>query len=395
VRRNTPVAPPEWKPPAKDKVSQCLDISVMLPLFGGGAEPGIVDAYEPVRPALVRGHLRYWWRVLYGSSFPSPGLLFEHERALWGSAETFGQVELSIRVIHRGTEVSCSELAGKPSKDGPGLGYFLFPFTNPNVVGRRDVKFSLKLEFPDTYKNSLENTLKAWLTFGGIGARTRRGCGALSGPPQYLPPHTPHELEEWLSRLCEHDPKKAPTTTRLHGSTLLVGPRCPNAMDSWRRLARFWAAFRKGHVGGVPYKPMSGGHWSDYETLVLLSRSKPKCVRLNKPYLGLPIIYQAVRGARFDGTVEPACSGRMASPVILRPIVLQDMSVRPAILVLRAPEPQGVRLRETGTDYPLGTNPDDEVLKRLGSARPLDAVIEAARREFGRDCLVFTIGGTT
>ncbi|MEW6243536.1 MAG: type III-B CRISPR module RAMP protein Cmr1 [Bacillota bacterium] len=399
--RKTSVAPPEWTPPAKNKVRQCLDISVILPLFGGGPEPRTVVAVEPVRPASVRGHLRYWWRVLYGVSFQSPDKLFEQERELWGSAETFGQVELSVRVTDRGTDTTCSQLAGTPHpRTGPGLGYFLFPFaaekaTNtPEAVGKMGIKFSLTLEFPTAYTSALENTLKAWLTFGGIGARTRRGCGALSGPQQYLPPHAPPDLEKWLSSLCAHDPVQSPATTLLHGSSLLLGPKCSNAMEAWEQLARFWAAFRKGHVAGVPYQPMSGGHWSDYGTLATLSSAKTKRVRLNKPYLGLPIIYQEVRGARFKGSLEPTCSGRMASPVILKPIVLQDKSVRPALLVLRAPEPEGVRLRETGAYYDLVANLGDEVLKRLGGVGPLGAVIEAAKRHFGKDCLVFTIGGT-
>jgi hypothetical protein len=126
--------------------------------------------------------------------------------------------------------------------------------------------------------------------------------------------------------------------------------------------------------------------------LVELAESRSGKISLNKPYLGLPIVYQSVGRARFSGTLEPHASGRMASPIILRPIKFSDNSIRPAVLALRGPRPFRIRLRDTKDEFDLATNPADEVLRRFDGVEPVDAAVEAARLHFGRDSLVLEIG---
>ncbi|CEK16975.1 hypothetical protein CWRG_01680 [Chthonomonas calidirosea] len=63
------------------------------------------------------------------------------------------------------------------------LAYFLFPFQGSSKdqqkEGYQDIAFDLTLEFPSERQQATERTIKAWIAFGGVGARTRRGCGAL------------------------------------------------------------------------------------------------------------------------------------------------------------------------------------------------------------------------
>jgi hypothetical protein len=92
---------------------------------------------------------------------------------------------------------------------------------------------------------------------------------------------------------------------------------------------------------------MSGGKWRDYRQVLCQLRSQGNTLRLAKPFLGLPIIYQEIKGAKnlcFTGTLEPAQSGRMASPVILKPIALQGGRFGALIVVMQAPKPDKIRV---------------------------------------------------
>ena len=56
-----------------------LEISVITPLFGGGAEPGVADLLAPVRASSIRGHLRFWWRACKCANFATADELFGAE----------------------------------------------------------------------------------------------------------------------------------------------------------------------------------------------------------------------------------------------------------------------------------------------------------------------------
>jgi CRISPR-associated protein Cmr1 len=378
--------------------SLVLDVDVVTPMFGGGDEPRQVDANCIVRTPEVRGHLRFWWRAVEAARFASAKALFDEEKALWGSTESPGIVRTQVRVLDPGRERRHGEIAGSPSsKTGPGVRYFLFPFQAekktkaPEAKAQEGVRFLLHVDVHEVRRADVERAVRAWLTFGGVGARTRRGCGALRGPREHLPPPDERGFRDWLGGIAPTSPPGSPHTSVL--STVLLGPKARDAMDAWRQLATLWARFRKGHVGGESYQPMSGSHWADYDTLCSLKGAKAEALRLNKPFLGLPLIYQAISGAPFSGTLEPKDSGRMASPVILKPVALADGSVRPMIVLLTAPEPSEIRIRDGGGPHSLTTNPDDPVLRALRVDHPLRAVVAEARERWGRDFLQFDVGG--
>jgi len=395
TRRVPKTGPPHWVPPRLSHESLTLDIDVITPMFGGGYEPGQVDADCVVRAAEIRGHLRYWWRAVGAARFSSPKELFDAEEGLWGSTECPGTVRTEVRIVNPGRSRPYTAIAGKPSsKTGSGVGYFLFPFQakktgTPGAEAREDVRFSLRLEVPGSRREEVERAVRAWLTFGGVGARTRRGCGSLRGPKEYLPPPDEPDFRGWLAKIAPASPPNSPLTSVL--SVVLLGPKANDAMDAWRQLATFWAQFRKGHVGGVPYQSMSGSHWADYDTLSSTPHARMQRFPMNKPFLGLPLIYQKFRGAPFSGTLEPEGSGRMASPVILKPVGLADGSTSPMIALLAAKEPSQIRIGDV--QHGLAANPDDPVLRRLRTNHPLDAVVAAARERWGKGLLKFRVGG--
>lgn len=394
-------APPDWVSPEGGQESLLLDVDVITPMFGGGYEPRQVDADCVVRAPEIRGHLRFWWRAVEAVRFASASELFDKERTLWGSAGSPGIVRTQVRILDPGRERRHGEIADSPSsKTGPGVGYFLFPFqaekktSTPEAKAQEGVRFSLRIGVPDAQRAQVERAVRAWLNFGGVGSRTRRGCGALRGPREYLPPPDGRDgrgFRDWWSGVAPTSPPSSPHTSVL--SAVLLGPKAKDAMDAWRQLATFWARFRKGHVGGESYHPTSGSRWADYHTLCNLRGAKAEGVRLNKPFLGLPLIYQQIRDARFSGTLEPEGSGRMASPVILKPVALADGSVRQMIVLLTAPEPSEIRIRDGEGPHSLTTNPDDPVLRALRVDHPLRAVVAEARERWGRDFLQLDVGG--
>ncbi len=379
-----------------------IRLRTITPIFGGSATPREVDAENPVRAASVRGHLRFWWRATVGAEYDSIKALFEAEERLWGSAEQYGKVALRVVEQTSGESKKPSELVPDrgTARTGPMERFFLHPF-NPNqseglaeASGLLSVEFTLELDvsrLSPEEKEQLKTTLRAWLAFGGVGARTRRGLGALEALSDVSDclPANPNQLKDWFAA----SPIAEPQHTTLAGAVVYLGqPRKPSNADpykghvAWRELGRFWARFRKGHFLEDPetrqtmeYTPMAGGKWRDHKTLLALRRNQEQ-IALAKPYLGLPIVYQRL-GNSFSGTLEALHpqGKRMASPVILKPMAFVDGSVRAAVVVLRAPVPEQIKIGEQ--KLKLQVPEYDPVLEALEAEDVLEAVCKAARRQ--------------
>ncbi len=397
-----PPSAPKWSPPSRssrgvgERIE--LDIDVITPMFGGGFEPRNNDPDDLIRAASIRGHLRFWWRATAGAALESVDELACAETRIWGGLRNpdrpreaqHGPVSIAVRVTRRGEEVAFSALAerARPQR-GPQLGYVLFPFGADNehpqeASGRKSLRLRLQIDLPNSLREEVERALRAWLALGGVGARTRRGCGALRAlDSRYLPANG--ELGAWLADLT---PAVAGRTWPiLSGGSWVMGAAESVANDhqtkaqtQWSSLATFWARFRKGHVGSKDYEPMRGCRWRDYETLTR-EAAGGGTIRLNKPQLGLPIIYQDFGNRKFSGSLEAGSSGRMASPVILKPLALRGDQLAPLVLVLHSPGPQTIRVGHQ--ERRIEKLPGDPVLDDLRVQDPLDAVYSAARRHLG------------
>jgi CRISPR-associated protein Cmr1 len=365
-------------------------------MFGGGYKAREVDPLLPIRPAAIRGHLRFWWRATAGARYASVADLHKAETELWGGASTkdnpaVGKVAIRVEVKDKGQMVGYGSRGGLPK-------YFLFPFRPqkniPATKGRENVVFTLRLildaSLSEAQRAEVRTALKAWIAFGGVGARTRRGCGALTvlgnNANQWLPPT--QGLAEWLG-MPTNAASKCNWTTLAGAQGIVVPTASPE--DAWRELGRFWARFRKGHFP-QSYSPMSGGKWRDYRQVLCQLRNQGNTLRLAKPFLGLPIIYQKIKGARnlcFTGTLEPVGSGRMASPVILKPIALQGGKFGALVLVMHAPKPDKIRVNSE--EYALAAPTKDPVLQALGANDVLDAVLKGAKQHFGQRSVSFDL----
>jgi len=395
--RTIPIPPPKLKTPTLE--TWTLKLKTITPMFGGSAAPREVDQKNPVRAASVRGHLCFWWRATAGGQYASAGALFEAEEQIWGSAERYGRVALRVLEQAAGQPVKPSELVPDKgtAKTGPLEKFFLHPFNEnkteriPEASGLLWVEFSLELtlNLTDAEREHLRRALRAWIAFGGVGARTRRGVGALevTADLQQWLPNKPEQLKEWFSQ----KPVENPPYTQLAGAVVCLGqPRKQGPSDpykghaAWRELGRFWARFRKGHFVEDPktgetmsYTPMAGGKWRDHKTLLGLSKDQEQ-VALAKPYLGLPIVYQRL-GNSFSGTLEAVHpqGKRMASPVILKPMAFADGNVRPAVVILKAPAPEAIKIGER--QLKLRPPDSDPVLEALEANDSLEALRKAAR----------------
>ena len=369
---------PDWQEPAKRETIE-LELRLITPMFGGGYKAREVDPLQPIRPAAIRGHLRFWWRATAGARYASVADLHKAETELWGGASTkdnpaFGKVAIRVEVKDKGQMVGYGSRGGLPK-------YFLFPFRPqkniPATKGRENVVFTLRLildtSLSEAQRAEVTTALKAWIAFGGVGARTRRGCGALTvvgaNANQWLPPT--QGLAEWLEM-----PRDAASD---HDWTTLAGARgfitlTKNAEDAWCKLGSFWERFRRGGL-------VSGTKWSDYRDVLCNLDDQHDELALAKPFLGLPIVYQKFgKQTPFTGTLEPAESGRMASPVILKPIALQGGKFGALVLVMHAPKPDKIRVNSE--EYALAAPTKDPVLQALGAADVLDAVLKGARKHF-------------
>lgn len=87
------------QPPAarsSGRVTREYQISLITPLFGGGAEPDKTDEEFPIRGTSIRGQLQFWWRATRGARFANHRELFIRHGEIWGTTEKASPVEIDI-----------------------------------------------------------------------------------------------------------------------------------------------------------------------------------------------------------------------------------------------------------------------------------------------------------
>lgn len=382
--------------PAPQITTWELTLQTITPMFGGSAVTREGDPKHPVRSASVRGHLRFWWRATAGAGYRSAEKLFEAEEVIWGSAERHGMARVEVETLEPGVPVRPTELGvirgRSPAQVGPLEGFFVYPFRAnqeaPEASGLRGIKFRLKVRLDPKLsaeqQDEVKTALRAWIAFGGVGARTRRGCGALSVTGENAQEWTPKNTAQLCEWFAEEGNPKAEHSVLQGGRMHFSDPHPEVETKVWRDLGRFWARFRKGHYTErrPEYSPMSGSSWQDHRKLLEADRRRswPQKMALSKPFLGLPIVYQNFQGKAFGGTLDASAphGKRMASPVILKPVQFQD-GVRGMVLILNAPHPEKIKIgsREIEVEVPQ----HEPMFNELNVRGPLAAVSAAAKRD--------------
>jgi CRISPR-associated protein Cmr1 len=339
-------------------------------MFGGGVHPGNPDPVSTVRVPSIRGHLRFWWRVTRGWGIDDPKELARRETSIWGSTEEPSKVQAKVAVVSKGIPEPCAEQElgrafAKPRHGFPG--YALFPFHGnpgknlPIGKGQAGVEFDLILSFPKSLEKEITGALWAWCNFGGLGARTRRGAGALYCS-EFAPKGSSEEhINRWLREAEERIPgvplEKTGIGKILRGGAELEVPKC------WEKIVGLLWNFRQKGPGRNPGDGKTPGRslWPEPETIRKFTGKRlPRHARMTdipdsgfpRAEFGLPIIFHFKDAADpGDTTLVPCIGGlktqRMASPLILKPLAVSAGLAVPLVLRLRTKKPlEGVELLE-------------------------------------------------
>lgn len=221
---------------------RAYDLELVTPAFLAGATPFGENAAKDceLRPPVLRGLLRWWWRTLHAGFMP-PAELYRLESAIWGSDRRGSAVQLRLESIRPGPAAKPFPLkVQRPNKKGApalyadenflrahgivvppgnrptGLAYFSYgmdefgrsesenirtrrrrhcvepgamwrltflirrPRRNqePPGNGKTSAEKTIELD-PDAALDQAEAALVLLCTFGGVGAKSRKGYGSL------------------------------------------------------------------------------------------------------------------------------------------------------------------------------------------------------------------------
>ncbi len=369
----------------KEKWQHSYKIEVITPIFGGGVEAGEPDTKMPIRASAIRGQLRYWWRFLAKNRLVAPlsgETLFRAERDIWGGMAEEGK-DFSSKVKLRIKNLSFDKKDIKPcakhlknkntgkyrvSYDPKIPEYAMFPGRGelPNEVNEKADKppsnmifqtsFILEISIDKeknrnnkiSFENEVEPALRWWASFGGLGARTRRGVGAIKVT----------DIEE------KDNDKKILTVSedsiKKHKCEREVLSAKGNATDAWKECITILQKFRqlsreKGKWAGVGRKENktnnkkpSTSNWPEPNAIrkttgKYLERHKPKpdaSILFPRAMFGMPIGFPF----KSDYDTPPETEllpmkgeqiyDRLASPLILKPVATEGGQYQPTALLM-------------------------------------------------------------
>jgi len=382
------------EPPRPVAAAETLkyEVELITPLFGGGVKPGENDPEHPVRMKALRGQLRFWWRMLaaygafqdYGlSALTNGSVLYEEETARWGGAGENGYPVPGRIGLHVHVPNVCGfSNAVKFEERNPGTGkyhtarpfydvsrsieYALFPAKH----GAKDNSDAKKLILPGNsftlaitvnadgkldasqIAQELRCTLVWWATFGGIGARWRRGVGSI------------RVRDENNTLLCvlDDNPTNAsclPGWADASGTQLKTRSDC-NAMEAWAESLKHLRLFRQdpapgiGREGSLEHRNYGQSFWPEPHLARHHHDPAKKWAHKIEPQfvdsgaaafvargaLGLPLEIKFPEKVVNWGKEPPSTKflpegfERMASPLILRAVARRNGNFTPCALLL-------------------------------------------------------------
>jgi CRISPR-associated protein Cmr1 len=398
------------------------EIELVTPMFGGGIEPRVNDSMFPIRPTAIRGQLQFWWRATVGARYETLKKLRDAQTEVWGSTERASRVQVRVENVRISEPIPCAHYEYRPPKGEKrarhdliwnepfstpeqrhwgteylpkDVTYALFPFQGekakriqpgciPEVVPASAIhqarfRLTLTCDLPVDFARDVEPAIWAWVNFGGLGGRTRRGCGAIVC--KTLAPRDKDDLKAmWLRYMPTVFPHREwPTLT----AAILVGVEKPDSISAWDHVIGRFKHFRQGvelgRNGDNPKFPKRS-RWPEPEAVRMTTEQRlPKHGVLNtsnevafpRAEFGLPIVFHFKDEDKWNPTnpdadpeqtvLYPSAGAdgkkreRMASPLILKPLALQNGKAVPLILRLRTPDLEGVDLRRAETSLNLPT----------------------------------------
>jgi len=338
---------------------------VLTARYGGGVLPGLPDDTTPFRVPEIRGTLRFWWRAVRGADAADSGELLRRERDVWGSSNLASPTSIRVEESNRGQVVEALKSSrtpdGRTRYEPREPAYVLFPAQQGDKPGRVSEKGSFTLTIrhqSNASRFEVEAALWAWTNFGGYGARARRGAGSLFSTQLCFPSNKRPEwmaVRDWL----EEQGSKYLTCTSgaalpakggarpwptLAGAEVLLGQQALPPESAWLACIKVYRDFRQSRNPGTGNRP-GRSRWPEPDEI---RRQRRTHHSLHAPahaeryfpraIFGLPIVFHFKDpGDPKDQSLEPSLlgeGGRMASPIILKPLIVSPTLAFPMILRL-------------------------------------------------------------
>ena len=257
----SPSTPDEWR----------TGVELLTPMFGGGVEPGEVDPVTPVSAKAIRGHLRHWWRIFCGDTLENTTglnpteLMFARETEIFGSSDIGSAFDVVISDFKGLTIVNKAEynrasyalFSDADTLCRPGLKFtvriawtkqfaartatLLRNRSKSNRTRQKQGRPALPTPQPlDLLQEQLSIARWAWLNFGGVGGRTRRGLGVLRVTDKGASHFSLEERGSFRHRL----PNDPVSIEVLRGAT--TGG---DAVEAWYRALELYRDFRQSFRG--------------------------------------------------------------------------------------------------------------------------------------------------
>lgn len=375
---------PTVRPAPPQTNQQTYEIELITPMFGGGVIAREIDTNFPIRATSIRGQLQFWWRATVGGRYSSRDELRAAQSVLWGDTSNASRIQVRVELLRCDLPKACAVI--KPNQNGrkqvfweppfqnTSLPYALFPFQGQTDSSKdskdepasclHSAKFRLILTYSQQtdFVNEVEPAMWAWVNFGGLGSRTRRGCGSIKSP-SLLAKDRNDLIARLKNFLSQTSAKEWPTLA----AAFFVGKENTSALNAWDDVIGRMRDFRQKagigrNTGTAPNRP-GRSRWPEPETIRRITgRRNTRHSRLThipdnafpRAEFGLPIVFH-FQNPSSDNPKDPEDTTlypdqnreRMASPLILKALALANGKFVPIIIRLKTPPLTGVDLRDS------------------------------------------------
>jgi CRISPR-associated protein Cmr1 len=298
--------------------------------------------------------------------------LRKHEGETWGATDRASPIRVEVLNANLGRRIAAKRIeSGKPVFEQPA--YVLFPAQSetPGSIYKGG-SFDLRFTLPKNLADDLDAALRHWISLGGLGSRTRRGCGAL------------YCAEYAGAKWCNPADLMSPTAPArwpvLKGSRVIAGPAM-GWHEAWIEAVQVLRDYRQQRT-----RDRGRSLWPEPDAIRRLRQRRSLRHSQDvttgdffpRSTLGLPIIFH-FKDSR-DG--DPADNSllvdqevdRMASPVIVKAMALDERQAVPVIVALAAPRAPSLLLRQAhAADLPV----------EPGSMDVIGGLLDRARQRWG------------